>query len=193
MNYAFYGLARDKKLNFIQLFFDQLIECISGKKRPTYVPYPRWLVLFLVHAGMGYNINREESIPIHVLSSRIINVRPVDGDPYLSNPMMSWIQNPYEAKEHQENTISDPETNDEESIKSSDDTGGDDDEEYDDEESRSSNASTDTTMIDASVQATETQVTFLLNSKQGHSLSIIFSFILSSFHSFNERTIVTSS
>lgn len=45
------------------------------------------------------------------LSSNIINVDPVDGDPHLSDPMMAWIENPYEVEEPQENPMPETETN----------------------------------------------------------------------------------
>lgn len=63
-----YAIFRDKDLNFAQLFFDQLVECISGNKRPIYVPCPCWIALILAHGGIGYNINHMVPIPYLILS-----------------------------------------------------------------------------------------------------------------------------
>ncbi|CAI9286295.1 unnamed protein product [Lactuca saligna] len=39
----------NKRLDFAQLFLDQLIDCITRKKKPSYVLDPRWLGLILAH------------------------------------------------------------------------------------------------------------------------------------------------
>lgn len=53
-----YDMVQSKDLDFAKFSFDRLVECISGNKHETYVPYPRWLALFLDHVGMGYNVNQ---------------------------------------------------------------------------------------------------------------------------------------
>lgn len=63
-----YDMGHKKNLDFDQLFFDQLVECINGNKSPTYVSYPQWLALLRARAGLSYNINHGECIPFPVLS-----------------------------------------------------------------------------------------------------------------------------
>ncbi|CAI9259831.1 unnamed protein product [Lactuca saligna] len=63
-----YAMTCNKRLDFAQIFFDQLVECITGSKKATYVPYPHCLAPILVRNGEGYNANHGVTIPIPVLS-----------------------------------------------------------------------------------------------------------------------------
>ncbi|CAI9291256.1 unnamed protein product [Lactuca saligna] len=42
-----YSIVYNKKLEFAQLFLDQMVNCITGNKKPLNVPYPHWLGLIL--------------------------------------------------------------------------------------------------------------------------------------------------
>lgn len=76
-----------KRLDFGQLFLDQLIECVSGNKKSTYVPYPHLLGLIWAHSEEGYNFNLGVIIPIVVLSSKITNIAPSNGDMHITHNM----------------------------------------------------------------------------------------------------------
>lgn len=90
-----YAMACNKRLYFSQLFFDQLVESIIGNKKLTYFPYPRFLALIMACTGEGYNVNHGVSIPLPVLSSKIINARTNDGDMHLTQSMKNWVVNRY--------------------------------------------------------------------------------------------------
>ncbi|CAH1432076.1 unnamed protein product [Lactuca virosa] len=97
-----YAIVRHKDLDFAQLFFDHLVECISGNNRPTYLSYPRWIALLFAHAGMGYDINHKASILTPTLSSKIIKVGSTEGDIHLFQRMLLWIEHPYTIDDEDE-------------------------------------------------------------------------------------------
>ncbi|CAI9271293.1 unnamed protein product [Lactuca saligna] len=43
-----YSIVCNKRHDFSQLFLDQLIDCITGNKKPTYVLYTSWIGMILV-------------------------------------------------------------------------------------------------------------------------------------------------
>ncbi|CAI9276880.1 unnamed protein product [Lactuca saligna] len=88
-------MACNKRLDFAQLFFDQLVECITGNKTPSYVLYPHRLVLILACTEKCYNLNHRISINLPALSSKIINASPIKGFEYLTQPMEDWLANPF--------------------------------------------------------------------------------------------------
>lgn len=88
-------MSCNKSLDFTQLFFDQLVECFTRNKKPTYVPCPRWIALIMAQARVGYIVNHGVSMPIPVLSSKIINVDTSDGDMHLTQSKESWDGNLY--------------------------------------------------------------------------------------------------
>lgn len=72
-------IVYNKKLDFSQIFLDQVIECISGNKRLVHVPYPRWFGLILSHEE-GYVEIHGIVVPIIDLSSKFINTTPTKDD-----------------------------------------------------------------------------------------------------------------
>ena len=82
-----YVMAYNKRLDFAQLFFDQLFAYVVANNKPTYVHCPRWIELILACTREGNNVNHGVSIPVPILSSKIVNVVPTDGDMHLSQSM----------------------------------------------------------------------------------------------------------
>ncbi|CAI9299322.1 unnamed protein product [Lactuca saligna] len=78
-----YVMTCKKGLVVPQLFFDQLVECITGNKRPTYVPYPLRLALIMTPTKEGYNVNHIVSIELPFLSSKTINAKSIKEDTHL--------------------------------------------------------------------------------------------------------------
>ncbi|CAI9269110.1 unnamed protein product [Lactuca saligna] len=93
-----YAMACNKRLNFSRLFFNKMFEFITGNKKPTYVPYPRWLALILAHVGEGYNVNHVISFQIPSLSLKIIS-SPINGDANLTMYMENLVVHPYEVED----------------------------------------------------------------------------------------------
>lgn len=83
----------------MQIFYDQMVESFTRNKNSSYVTYPRWLALLFAHTGTDYNINHAEFIPFPIISSKIINVSPIDGDPHLNQCMENWVQNASEFQD----------------------------------------------------------------------------------------------
>ena len=85
----------NRQLDFASHIFDHLVETISGKQRPTYLTFPRWIALCLQHIGTGYVGEPEDAIPFSTMSTRLINAVSQDDDPRLTNNKISWIEHPY--------------------------------------------------------------------------------------------------
>ncbi|CAI9261561.1 unnamed protein product [Lactuca saligna] len=66
---------------------EPLVMINLGGKKSSYVPYPRWLGLILDHNEEVYSISHGTIIPIHGLSSKIINAAPSDGDKHITQKM----------------------------------------------------------------------------------------------------------
>lgn len=77
-----------------------MIDCITGNKKPSYVPCPCWLGLILSR-DEGYIENHGISIPIPTLSSRIINTDPSDDDLHITKIMKKWIAKPYVVESYE--------------------------------------------------------------------------------------------
>lgn len=107
-------MAYNKMLGFGQLVFDQLVKCITGNKKTTYVPYPRWFALIMDCTGVGYNVNYGVSIPIHGLSSKIINAGSNDGDMHLTQNMVNWVENLYVIETSNSKELDDERNNEDE-------------------------------------------------------------------------------
>ena len=107
-----YCLVFNKRTNYAQLFFDQLMDMISATRRSNYVPFPRWIALILENFNQGYNINSGPEHQFSLLSPRIIQGVPQPDDVYMTEKMLDWINNPYTAdlpEYHPENdAIHDP-------------------------------------------------------------------------------------
>lgn len=88
-----YAMAYNKRLDFAQLFFNQLVKYVTRNKNSTYVPYPCWLGLFLARDEEGYNVNHGVIILIPALSSKIINACPYYRDMNLTKSMEKWVAN----------------------------------------------------------------------------------------------------
>lgn len=124
-----YVMACNKKLDFAQIVFDQMVECFTENKKSADVPYPLWLVLLMACTGTGYNNNHGEYMPFLVLSSKIINASPTNGDPHLAQRMENWVQNPYYIEVPHATHMADHKGN-----------NGDEDEAEDEEDSNHSSA-----------------------------------------------------
>ena len=85
----------NRQLDFIGLRFYQLVDTISGKQQPAYVPFPRWIALFLRYIGTGYIGDPEDELACAMMSSTLINVVPKNGDHDLIRRMLYWIPRPY--------------------------------------------------------------------------------------------------
>ena len=110
-------MVYNKILDFSQLFLDQLIDCITENKKPTYVPYARWLRLILAR-DEGYIDIHGIIIPIPVLSSKIINAAFIDGEKNIIQRMGNWIANLYTVEssnsEEEDNEVDEHENGDDE-------------------------------------------------------------------------------
>ncbi|CAI9302501.1 unnamed protein product [Lactuca saligna] len=84
----------NKRLDFAQLFIDQVISYIIGNKKPVNVPYPCWLILILSHKE-GYVEIHGIIIPIPTLSLKITNATPYEGEFPITMRMQKWIEKPY--------------------------------------------------------------------------------------------------
>ncbi|KAL4583300.1 hypothetical protein LXL04_007870 [Taraxacum kok-saghyz] len=90
-----YCLLYNKRTDYARLFFDQLVHLISGSRRSTYVPYPRWLALVLDIFYAGYMVNRGPEVDTPLLSNRIIQELPNPEDVFMTETMLGYIDNPF--------------------------------------------------------------------------------------------------
>ena len=81
------------------------MDSISGRARPPYVTFPRFLGLFLQHLGDGYAGELEDEMRCPTMSSRLFSAAPQEGDPHLTNQMLDWIAHPYTADPHPVNFV----------------------------------------------------------------------------------------
>ncbi|KAL7586034.1 hypothetical protein Lser_V15G42258 [Lactuca serriola] len=88
-----YSIVYNKRLDFAQLFLDQMIDSIIANKKPLHVPYPRWLGMILSQ-DEGYVKNHGIFIPIPAFSLKMINVVPSQGDFPITMRMQKWIEKP---------------------------------------------------------------------------------------------------
>ncbi|KAL4579768.1 hypothetical protein LXL04_015933 [Taraxacum kok-saghyz] len=90
-----HALVANRMYDFAGLIFDHLVATISGKARPTYVTFPRFIGLFLQHIGDGYAGEPEDERPCSTMSPRLFSTAPQAGDPPPFPHMVDWSANPY--------------------------------------------------------------------------------------------------
>ena len=81
--------------DFAGLIFDHFVDMISGRARPPYVTFPRFIGLCLQHLEDGYAGDSEDEMKCPTMSPRLFNAAPQEGDPPLTAHMMDWIAHPY--------------------------------------------------------------------------------------------------
>ena len=101
-----HAFVANRMYDFAGLIFDHFVETISGKSRPPYVTFPRFIGLFLQHLGEGYVGEPEDELPCPSMSPRMFSSAPQEGDPHLTNSMLNWIAHPYSADPHLVNFVS---------------------------------------------------------------------------------------
>ena len=76
-----HALVANRMFDFAGLIFDHLVDTISGKARPAYVTFPRFIGLFLQHLGDGYAGEPEDEHPCPMMSPRLFSAAPQVSDP----------------------------------------------------------------------------------------------------------------
>ncbi|KAL7592928.1 hypothetical protein Lser_V15G35435 [Lactuca serriola] len=90
------SLLLNKRLDYGELFFDQLVQLLRANVRVDHVPFPRWIALvfdkfftadYFSHSGNPMQCPR--------MSVRMYQDDPLDTDIGISDRMREWIANPY--------------------------------------------------------------------------------------------------
>lgn len=92
-----HALVADRLFDFAGLIFDHFVETISGRTRPQYVTFPRFIGLILEHLGAGYAGDIGSDMRCPTSSPRLFSAAPQPGDPPVFPHMLNWINHPYSA------------------------------------------------------------------------------------------------
>jgi len=147
----FYSIYLNKRIDYAQLFFDQITEFVCANKRPSYVPFPRWLSLILQYQSRGYKVNSGDEMDFPKMSTKNIKVAIRKDDVPMTRRMISWINQPYTADRPQlpEDDLEDDdegignEGNDDNDVDDDDDDNDDDDDVDDDTNQNNDNDNDD--------------------------------------------------
>lgn len=86
-------LIKNKKLDFSQLIFNQIVEIIKGSKRSTHVPYPRLFTLILQYIGISYEDELLKNWSHSFTSSNFFN-QVYEDECNIARGMRKWINAP---------------------------------------------------------------------------------------------------
>ncbi|KAL4586416.1 hypothetical protein LXL04_011052 [Taraxacum kok-saghyz] len=93
-----HALVADQQYDFGGLFFNHFVETISGRARPQYVTFPRFIGLLLEHLGNGYAGEIGDDMRCPTSSPRLFSAAPQPNDPPTFPHMLNWIDHPYTAE-----------------------------------------------------------------------------------------------
>nr|KAJ0187089.1 hypothetical protein LSAT_V11C900489010 [Lactuca sativa] len=90
------SLLLNKRLDYGELFFDQLVQLLRANVRADHVPFPRWIALvFDKFFVADYFSHSGNPIQCPRMSVRMYQDDPLDTDIGISDRMREWIANPY--------------------------------------------------------------------------------------------------
>ncbi|CAI9265233.1 unnamed protein product [Lactuca saligna] len=90
------SLLLNKRLDYGELFFDQLVQLLYANVRADHVPFPCWIALvFDKFFAADYFSHSGNPIQCPRMSVRMYQDDPLDTDIVISDRMREWISNPY--------------------------------------------------------------------------------------------------